>query len=583
MATEGKTLVSGLLVATVTVSVFAAAARFGLCHCDDALYLCSDERVMRGLSLSGLKFALADVRQCIWMPLTYLTYMADYTFGWGYGGMHVQNILWHGGAAAVLFLLLRRLFGSPVAAMAGALLWSVHPLRVESVVWLASRKDVVSTFFVLAAALAWLKAGRGAPKWLILSFACAILGAAAKPSAMLFPLLAVALDFLVTGERKPLAVYRAAGAFFLIVAAEAMAIQKLSGAGAYTALVPLPYRLLNALAAVTVYLGNFLWPDQLAPQCMLRYPAPPMWSPLGAAALGALLAALLCGAWKVVRRGVSASWRRPAGDAWSVALAGGGFFLCALVPFLGISGFGFHAFADRFTILPAIGLSLPVAVLLARTRRGAPRILVCALFAVACAGLCGATVRQVAFWESTERLVNRTLEVDGDRNIDAHRALGVYYWEYEHDMEKVHEHLSKAMECSWCEEVREMVGVSCHFLVEACYETGRREEAERYREWCRKKEWRDFKDGPSLEYLMIEANRLLNEDGPDSLEGARKILRELTATAPGNYITANVGYLVARRTGDRDAIRAALEKCAACRGDICCNNVWARRKLEEMR
>ena len=60
-------------------------------------------------------------------------------------------------------------------------------------------------------------------------------------------------------------------------------------------------------------------------------------------------------------------------------------------------------------------------------------------------------------------------------------------------------------------------------------------------------------------------------------------MRELAATAPGCYITANVGYLVARREGSVDAIRSALEKCAACRGDICCNNVWAKRKLEEMR
>lgn len=570
-----KRFLPPLLLFCGTAACFIAAIRFGLCPCDDAFYVLGRPEVTGGLSLDGIRYAFASIELCIWMPLTFLSYMFDHSVGWGTGGMHLQGILWHAADAALLYWLLLRLFRNRAVAFLSALIWAVHPLRVESVVWIASRKDVISTFFFLAALLAWERGSLGA---LAVSQLLLVLGAMAKPSVLVFPVFALAMDFLVTGRRKPAIVYWASAGLAAVIALEAQTAQTAGGAVAYSALIPLWYRVLNALAAVTVYLGNFVWPDGLAMQCMIRYPDPPRFSVLGAVVLtlvlSGLLAALLPRARRARARG---DWDELLRGSAVVNAVGGGLllFFAALVPFLGISGFGIHAFADRFTLLPCVGLAFVCAAAgVVRPRIGIPVLGAASLL------LAARCVHQVGWWRDDETLLLHTLEIDREENVDTQRVLGVYYWNEKHDMERSYAHLSKAMEHAWCDSLRDMLGVSCHFLVEAAYATGRKAEAEDWYYWMGKWDRRQPGNGRSPEYLMADALWNLNSRPVGGLEEAERILAELRQRDPDSYITRNVAYLVARGRGNPDGIREALERCPRPPG-IQCSNAWATKALDD--
>lgn len=578
-----KNLIFSVLVAVITVLAFAAAFSFGITQCDDYYYVAYRPEVMGGLSLSGFRFAFQDIAQSIWMPLAYMSYMLDYSLGWGYGGMHIQSILWHAAGAIVLFFILDRLFASKVPAFLAALIWAVHPLRVESVVWIASRKDVISTFFLLAALLSWLRAKRGDLCWLCASFVLVVVGAMAKPSIMIFPVFALALDFLVTKERKSSRVYCVFAALSIAIAMEASMFQRAGGASSLSDMIPLWYRVLNALASITIYIGNTFWPDALAMQCMIRYPDLPRFSVLGIVVLLPLLGWL---GYVAVVRGKAYLADRDyehlfnGDETDNAVLAGIGIFFVCLGPFLGIAGFGIHAFADRFTILPAIGLSLALAALLKKfPLRGCSA----ALIAVVIAALALQTRHQTGYWGDEEKLMLHTLEIDRDKNPDTHRGLGVHYWEVEHDMEKVYAHLKKAHDYCWDDQVREMMSQSTHLLIEACYATGREQEAEDYYYWFRKVDFKRNGETGSIELLMADALWTLHSKASDRIEKAQKILEKIEENNPDIYIASNLAYLIAKESQDSDKIHEALVRCAKtkdCGSGCTCQ--WATRLLNTL-
>lgn len=538
-----------LLILGVVSLAFFAASSFGLTMCDDYLYVMRPD-IVGGLNGRGLLFAVKDYAEAIWMPLTDVTYMLDWSLGWGTGGMHVQNILWLMGDASLLYVLLCGLFRNRTAAFMAALVWAVHPLRVESVVWIASRKDVVSVFFLLAALLAWLKSGEGNIRWLVVSFALVLVSAMAKPSAMVFPVLAFSMDFLLTGRRKRIGVYGAFVALSVLIAVESAWAQQAGGAMGYAGLIPLWYRLVNAAAALTVYVGNVLYPADLAMQCMIRYPEGPRLSLLGMVGLSVIGG---WGLWIVGRRyfryratGNYEEFVR-GGRVENALLCGLVVFFGCLVPFLGVAGFGVHAFADRFTLLPALGLSWALCAVLDRGRgRRLLQVVVAAVIVL----LIVQTRRQVEYWRSDETLMLHTLSVDTETNIDVQRALGMYYWEERQDLEKVCEHLGKALECAWCEDVRDSLSVSAHLLIDALYATGRIERGNDLYFWFRKVDYRHFGERSSPEFLMAEALYTLHSKEPDRLEKVDRLLETLKEALQCQYLHDTVAYRRAEMTGD---------------------------------
>lgn len=554
-----------VLLAALVFMAFGAAMSFGIVNLDDPIYL-----IQRAPDY-GWKWAFTWTGDGMWTPLTWLSHWADRSlFGENWSNHHIHSLLLHGVGAALFYGLLRVLFrrSSCFACLVAAALWALHPLRVESVVWLASRKDVLSTAFFVAALIVWFRwdgLGSCLAALLLLS-----LGGMAKSSVMVFPVFALAGDALVLGRHRAWYHYAFPVALSLGLAFEASAAQSQGGAGFVSTLIPSWYRVLNAVCATTVYCGNLFLPNDLAAQCVLRFPEPPRFSSVG------LAVAVLAAAYAVgfVRRCVSE--KRVLRDP---VMAGIAVFFISLVPFLGLVGFGCHSFADRFTILPSIGLSLAVLGFAERTPIRFRPFCTGAL-ATAAAVLAVQTSRQVAYWRSDETLFSHTLAVDGGRNAVAHMALAVYYYEFPHDYAKILPHAEGLMNCApWQQFMTAHLGP---ILLEAALEVGRADLADdlycwQYR-WGRERvKWlrSTGMDVDETETMKVsDAIRLAYRSG--LLENARKLLGELQEDFPNHFAVRNLNYIIARREGD-DAKTAMARKAAYAPdgGEPVLRNRWA--------
>lgn len=462
----------GIAVFAAAVLPFLAAVRYGIVNLDDYLYVTEYDAVADGLAWSGVAWAFRSMEQSMWAPLMWISYMLDYTVakatGWDvFNVIHAGSIAVHGINAVLLWRLLVRIAegcgeraecpplsgetkvcGMCGAAALAALLWAVHPLRVESVVAVMGRKDVLSMFWLLLALLAWVRwrmegsfaARRGACLY-ALSIALWCVGFMCKPSVMVFPAVALAVDLFllrkVRGGVRSLLPYAFPCAVAAGMAVLAAWFQAAGGADKAVD-TPLWWRIVNAAAAIGVYAKNTVWPLDLAAQCELRYPGMPRLWMFGCAATG------LAG-WLAVRkyhelreRGFASPERE---EPWTAGLL---WYGAAIVPFLGISQFGYHAFADRFTYIPSLGLSIAIATALSAARVPWRRAVTCAcMAAVVALGL--VSWRQTGFWKDDKSLWTRTLEVDGDRNLTAHASLAIYHFEYDHDLDEVIRHYAIVM------------------------------------------------------------------------------------------------------------------------------------------
>ena len=471
--------IAAAVLFTLAVAAFASAWRFPYIDIDDPYYYALPKEITGGLSWGGVKWAFTDLSNAIWMPLTWICYQLDYSvrnavMGWcptcdgfqlAYTIAHVQSILLHGLNAVLLFGLLRRLGGGggqaaekdskrTTASFVAAAVWAVHPLRAESVAWIASFKDVLSMSFLLLALIKWVdwreRGGAGRYALLHVAFALACM---AKPSVVTFPGMVFLLDALVLGKFNPLPLersrYRAYAPSLAIavpVAILAQVAQTAGGATAHQAGIPLWYRLLNALVSVGVYVRNFFWPSDLAPQCAIQWPGLPHFLSGGVAVGGAFAVLAAALAWR--------AWRRFGGGRGATALPGevrGAYFSAGvlwfagtMLPMLGISAFGGHAFADRFTYVPAVGFSLALMgawcgganAVAGNGRRATAGF---AVAAVAVVALLASSWRQTTFWRDDGALARRILEVDGDGNYLAHVTYAKHLFDHERSPESLKE------------------------------------------------------------------------------------------------------------------------------------------------
>lgn len=457
MSLRRKNFAAGVGIAVFAMSIvpFIAAVRYGIVNLDDYLYVTEYDAVAGGLSWSGVAWAFRALEQSMWAPLMWISYMCDYTLAKAVGldafnTIHATSLAVHGLNAVLLWRLLARIGeargvrGGEVAAVLAALFWSVHPLRTESVVAVMGRKDVLSMFWLLLALLAWVRwrcAERRGAGLYALSIALWCVGFLCKPSVMVFPAIAFSLDFFllrkVRGGVAGLAPYALPAAMSVGMAVAAVWFQSVGGADE-AASTPLWWRIVNAAAAIGVYAKNTVWPSDLAAQCELRYPGMPrMW--FFGCILTGIAAWLAFRKYREVRaRGFAVPERD---EPWTAGLL---WYGAAIVPFLGISQFGYHAFADRFTYIPSLGLSVALAAAVPDMRGWRRRAAACAcLAAVVC--LVPLSWRQTKFWKDDGALWTHTLEVDGDRNLIAHTSLALYHFEYDHDLDKVIGHYATVM------------------------------------------------------------------------------------------------------------------------------------------
>ncbi len=450
--TRRSRLVRSLSLAILAVATFAAFAgvlRNGWVLIDDPGYVYENPHVTPGLTLDGLRWFLHQPHGGNWHPLTSLSHMLDVQlFGLAPAGHHAVNLALHLLNVLLLVMVLYRFTGAWWRSLLVGALFGLHPLRVESVAWVAERKDVLSGLFFLLTLEAWRRwvarpsAGRYA-----LVVAGLALGLMSKPMLVTLPFVLVLLDVWPLGRLR--GGWRAASGpgasvrtfagliaekwpLFALAAASAavtLLIQRQSGAVMAPALLGWSERAANALLSYWRYVGMTLWPGALSP----FYPLPAAVNPVAVCAAAAGLGVVTVLA---LRRGRERPYLA-VGWLW---------YLGTLVPVLGLVQVGMQGHADRYTYLPVIGLLIAtvwgLADLLAAQRRAQRVAAVGAVLVLVALGV--VTARQVALWKDTRTLFTHARRVTGE-SVVVEQVLGSAF---EADSQRVEaiRHLRRAVE-----------------------------------------------------------------------------------------------------------------------------------------
>ena len=395
---------AGALVFCIVLAVFWPPADAGFLNCDDNVYVSENAYVLQGLTLDSARWAFTHVHESYWAPLTWLSYMVDLEiYGLDPWGIRLTNALLHAANAVLLFFLMVRLVGNRMAAFLAVLLFSLHPLRVESVAWISERKDVLSAFFGLWAIHAYLQYV-SRRSWLSYAAICVCFGLSlmAKPMLVTLPAALLVLDFWPLRRTEGgLRVWRGLIVEkipLFAISAVLMVLTVVNQGGAVHGLAAYSWttRLEGFVGALAFYIGKILWPGMLSIAYEDAQPG---------VLLGMALAIALMGGtyllWRSRTR-VPALW---CGWAW---------FLIILAPVAGLVRVGTVHVADRFTYAPSIGLALAAAWFLSRLfQKGRPSIRFATIAAtLVLAGLAVMGTRQyLPLWSHDLTLFGRAVEV----------------------------------------------------------------------------------------------------------------------------------------------------------------------------
>ena len=408
-----------LLVLGATIAVFYQVRSFEFVSWDDPWYVSQNPHVTGGLSASSLWWALTTGDGYYWHPLTWISHLVDVTcFGLDAGLHHLQSLGLHLLNTLLLFLWLRRSTGAVGRSLFVAALFALHPVHVESVAWVAERKDVLSTCFLMVTLLAYQRytsaPNRGRAVLVAVAYA---LGLMSKPMLVTLPVLLLLVD-VWPGRRWPEKPFSALVVeklplFGLALASTIITVINQAHAGAVRPLstFPLEMRAANALASLAAYLRMAVWPTGLS----AFYPYPVVLPWVGAAIGFALLVGGGVVAWRLR---VSRPYV-PFGVAW---------FVVSLLPVIGLVQAGDQAMADRFTYVAYVGLFVAAAWSAADaggTTRVRQACLATAAIVVA-ATLAVVAERQAGYWHDSERLWKHAAEVT-EGNEYAHANLGHLY------------------------------------------------------------------------------------------------------------------------------------------------------------
>ncbi|MBW2666162.1 MAG: hypothetical protein JRE13_07715 [Deltaproteobacteria bacterium] len=409
---------------------------------DDNVYITQSAPVLAGWTIEGLAWAFSSFDGANWFPLTRLSWMLDSEFhGTRAGGFFWTNILLHALASLALFDGLARLTRNAPRSAFVAAVFAVHPLHIESVAWIAARKDPLSAlFFALALGVYARNRDRGGTvAGNIGVFTCTALGLMAKPILVTLPFVLLLLDFwpLRRLERSDApgsfdmakvrtAIIEKLPLFALVAGFSILTLIAQNTGGTVASLDQLDTstRLGNSLASYATYIGRGLWPTGLA----VFYPhSGETLSGIVVALSALLLVSITAGAWSQRRK-------RPylaVGWLW---------YLGTLVPVIGLVQVGSQAMADRYTYLPLIGLAIAAAwgVPDLCTRLPARRIALPLLAACTITALTVATSFQLRHWRDSEALFRHALRVT-ERNHVAHSYLGAALLEQGRTADAIHE------------------------------------------------------------------------------------------------------------------------------------------------
>ncbi len=427
-----------ICLAVATLAVYVQVYRHDFVDFDDGDYVFENWHVSTGLNWSNVSWAFSAGHSGNWHPVTWLSHMLDcQLFGFNPGPQHLVSVFLHVANVLLLFLLLQYLTGALWRSVFVAALFALHPLHVESVAWIAERKDVLSTLFGFCTL--WMYASyvrKPVLRRYLLTIALFVLGLMAKPMLVTLPFVLLLLDywplnrfapvpFVATRRSKRitqsldnrfwrpvLPLVREKIPFFLLAAVSSVItffVQKAGGAIQTADLLPLGTRIANATHSYVAYLVNTGWPTSLSVFYRLQLASHPVYLSV----LASLF--LLCITFLVIHF----AHRFP-------YLAVGWFwYIGTLVPVIGFVQVGRQAMADRYTYVPLIGIFIVIAWGLsdiAATWSAAkkPLVITSAFLLLVCFVT---TWHQVRYWRDTISLSSHAVEIDGD-NYMAHQILG---------------------------------------------------------------------------------------------------------------------------------------------------------------
>jgi protein O-mannosyl-transferase len=409
----------GICVALAALSwlVFGQTLWHDFVNYDDPRYVYENTKITDGLSISGIAWAFTHIHSMNWHPLTTISHMLDcQLYGSKAGGHHFTNVLLHILAVILLFLGLLQMTGAFWRSAFVAAVFAIHPLRVESVAWIAERKDVLSGVFFMLTLLTYVYYVRlpriGRYLVVVCVFACGLM---CKPMLVTLPFVLLLLDYWPLDRIKGQVWKRVLEKIPLIALSVVSSIATFlaqKGAVGWTEELPILERINNAVVSYVLYIWQMLWPVNLA----VFYPHPenrlPLWEIISSLLL------LIC----VTAVAVTLRKHRP------YLITGWLWYLGMLVPVIGLVQVGWQGRADRYTYLPQIGLYIAVtwavADLTTLWRRQRTILTVAALLTIVV--LSWRAWIQTWYWRDSETLFNHALAVTTNNDV-AENNLGIEY------------------------------------------------------------------------------------------------------------------------------------------------------------
>lgn len=420
-------VVPPVAILATAILLFTRSLGHELLPFDDSLYVTANRHVRAGLTPASIGWAFTTGHAANWHPLTWLSHMADVSmFGMNPRGHHATNIVLHAVNSLLVYFLCLRFSTPRMAATAVALLFAIHPLHVESVSWVSSRKDLLCALFWFLGLFAYIRYAARPSGFryalVVLAFVCSSMS---KPVAVTFPVILLMLDYwplgrfvqdgaLVDRHRFVMVFVEKLPLFLLAIVFSGITIIVQRSGGAMESIDPVSFgaRVNNALSSYAGYVAHTLWPVGL----YIPYPHPgesrPAWHGISAAVFLFVITAVFFALRK----------RQP------VLLLGWGWFLVILLPAIGLIQVGFQAMADRYMYLPLLGLLLIAVQLCADLSRVFPpqRRVRAALLTLIAVGLCVLSWAQQSYWRNAFSLFTHAVEVRPD-NVPARIQLAVIH------------------------------------------------------------------------------------------------------------------------------------------------------------
>jgi protein O-mannosyl-transferase len=429
-----------LFLVVITLTLYWPVQNYDFVNFDDDLYVTENPHIQKGLTLKSViwAFSLSHERNTYWHPLTWLSHALDCgLYGLQPGKHHLTSLMFHMANSILLFMVFKWMTGAFWRSAFVATLFAIHPINVDSVAWVAERKNVVSTFFWMLTMLTYVYYTRKpALGRYLLTFLMYVLGLLTKPMLVTLPFVLLLLDYwplkrhlyeqpsrnkdagqtktaMTTGFKRfpPFQLIVEKIPFFILsglsIGLSALSVQEKAP---LATLVPMDLRISNALVSYVKYIGNMIWPQGLT----VFYPYPrmvPMWETIGALLL------LVCVSVLAIRSIQKAPY----------FIIGWLWFLGTFVPVLGLVQTGlWPAMADRFAYVPMIGLFMVFAWGLHQIcqNRSYHKIWLTASMSFLLLILITVTWKQIGYWKNSITLFAQNLRFTSDNHI-AHNNLGI--------------------------------------------------------------------------------------------------------------------------------------------------------------